>query len=576
MRLVDKEKQSGGGFVKTQCNVLVNEKEIHASSMGMRGEHESSYMFYLDFFHDCYSISESAMFQFSLPRTKFQILEDMFSSFVLEEDLSFVLHEFTRLKNDYQKKNTFEFRCYGKHDEIIWVSCYCEAIKSSLDQWNVIVGSITKLEEEKLEPAVFELRADTEFISDFCSVTNSTEHKTGFVMKLGVDNIREINEKHGRHVAENILQCTFQCILHNVDDRIQIYRTGSEKFILFDSDGGTLKDADRLYHNIKEEISKCNERIDFTVFYTVSAGAAAFDSYTENYIELCKKVDFAFNTATRKGKNEVFLYEQDQYEQYIKRLDIEEKLRKDVKNNFHGFEVYYQPIVSMENEQITGAEALLRWGCEEYGNISPAVFVPILEESGLIVPVGRWVMKRAVKQCKEWQKQIAGFRMNINVSYIQLKKSDVAFDVIHNLEENDLDSKYVLCELTESGFVETDSTIRHIIKSLQKKKIKLGLDDFGTGYSNLCYLNDLKIYIIKIDRTFVMKALKSTYHYKLLKHIVDMAHSIQLKVCIEGIEEEDELNRIRELNPDYIQGYYYGKPADSETFYQKNLLHSMA
>lgn len=567
------EKQSGGGFVKMQCNVLANEKGIHADAMENHSRHERNYMFYLDFFHGCYSISESAMFQFSLSETKFQTLEDMFSSFVWEEDLPYVLRGFAQLRHGCKKKEVLEFRCHGKHGDMIWVSCSCEAMEGSLEQWSVIVGTIKELEKKKSEPTIFDLKADTEFISDFCTITNGEEHKTGFVMKLGVDNIKEINEKHGRHVAEKILQCTFQCILRNVDDRIQVYKTGSEKFILFECSGGMLKDAERLYRNIKEEINQCNEQIDFHVFYTVSAGAAAFDSYQENYIELCKKVDFAFNTARRKGKNEVVLYEQKQYEQYIKRLDIEEKLRQDVKNDFCGFEVYYQPIVNMETEQITGAEALLRWKCEEYGNISPAEFIPILEESGLIIPVGRWVMKRAVKQCKEWQEQAAGFRMNINVSYIQLKKSDVAFDVIHNLEENELDSKYVLFELTESGFVETDSTIRHIIKSFQKKKIKLGLDDFGTGYSNLCYLNDLKVYIIKIDRTFVMKALKSTYHYKLLKHIIDMAHSIQLKVCIEGIEEKEELNRIRELNPDYIQGYYYGKPADSETFYQRNLLH---
>ena len=180
-------------------------------------------------------------------------------------------------------------------------------------------------------------------------------------------------------------------------------------------------------------------------------------------------------------------------------------------------------------------------------------------------------MKTAVKQCKEWQKQIPGFRMNINVSYIQLKKSDVAFDVIHELKEYELDSKYVLFELTESGFVETDSTIRHIIKTFQKQKIKLGLDDFGTGYSNLCYLNDLKVYIIKIDRTFVMKAMKSNYHYKLLRHIIDMAHSIHLKVCIEGVEDEHELQIVTELNPDYIQGYYFGKPVDKEEFYIQNM-----
>lgn len=558
--------------MNTQSNVLVRDNRSLLDAQEILLEYCNDYMFYLDFYHDCYSISESSMLKFRLPECKFHSVEDMFSAFVCEEDLSYVLQGIYQLKTGLVKRKTLECRCYGTHDEVVWIRCYCEIVKSNLEQWDIIVGSISQVGEEQLEPSIKGLKSDTQFIADFCSAVNSDEHRTGYVMKLGVDNIKVINEKHGLHMAEHILQCTLQCILHNVGDNVRIYRTETEKFILFDMDGSSIKKAEKIYHNIKEEIIEYNEQIDYSVFYTISAGAAEFDSKDKSYIELRKRLDFAFNTATRKGKNEVFLYEQTKYEQYIRRLDIEEKLRKDVKNNFHGFEVFYQPIVDVVSEKVSGAEALLRWKCEEYGSVSPTEFVPILEESGLIIPVGRWVMKCAVRQCKEWQKEIKGFRMNINVSYIQLKKSDVAFDVIHNLKENQLDSKYVLCELTESGFVETDSTIRHIIKTFSKQKIKLGLDDFGTGYSNLCYLNDLKVYIIKIDRTFVVKAMKSSYHYKLLRHIVDMAHSINLKVCIEGVENQEELVRIKELHPEYIQGYYFGRPMDSETFYRESIL----
>ena len=557
--------------MNTQSNVLVRDNRGLLDAQELLLEYSNDYMFYLDFYHDCYSISEASMLKFRLPECKFHSVEEMFSAFIYEEDLPYVLQGIYQLKTGLLKRKTLECRCYDVHDEVVWVSCRFEIVKSNLEQWDIIVGSISEVEEQ-LERSIKWLKSDTQFISDFCSTVNTEKHRTGYVMQLGVDNIKVINEKHGLRIAEHILQCTLQCILNNVDDNVRIYRTGTEKFILFDMDGSSLKKAEKIYHNIKEEIIEYNEQIDYSVFYTISAGATEFDSKDKSYIELRKKLDFAYNTATRKGKNEVFLYEQAKYEQYIRRLDIEEKLRKDVKNNFHGFEVYYQPIVDAVTEKVSGAEALLRWKCEEYGSISPAEFVPILEESGLIIPVGRWVMKCAVKQCKEWQQEIKGFRMNINVSYIQLKKSDVAFDVVHNLKENQLDSKYVLCELTESGFVETDSTIRHIIKTFQKQKIKLGLDDFGTGYSNLCYLNDLKVYIIKIDRTFVVKAMKSGYHYKLLKHIVDMAHSINLKVCIEGVENQEELVRIKELHPEYIQGYYFGRPMDSETFYRERIM----
>mgnify|MGYP003300732378 CR=1 FL=1 len=555
-----------------QGNVMVEEQIVFSKqSIYANNDDAEDFMFYLDFYHDCYSISESAMFKFNLQETKFHSLQEMFQSFLYEDDLQYVLQAIRQLQTGCIRKKNIKCRCYSIHHELLSINLHCEVIKNRWEQWSVVVGSITELTDDSFGKTR-RLKNESQFIADFSSMSNSKIHTSGYVMKIGIDNIKEINEKHGLHIAENILQCTLGCILQNIDKDVQVYRKGSEKFILFDKSGAGLKDAERIYRKIKNKINKCNEQMEYQVFYTISAGVADFDSYIDNYIELCKKVDFAFNAATRRGRNDVFLFEQDKYEEYIRKLDIEEKLRRDVRDGFRGFEVFYQPIVDVNSEQVTGAEALLRWHCEEYGSLSPSVFIPILEESGLIIPVGRWVMKSALKQCKDWQEQIPGFRMNINVSYIQLKKSDVAYDVLHDLKELELDSKYVLFELTESGFVETDFSFRHIIKSLQKQKIKLGLDDFGTGYSNLCYLNDLKVYIIKIDRTFAMKALKSSYHYKLLKHIIDMAHSINLKVCIEGVEEENELEVIRELLPDYIQGYYFGRPVCKDDFREKHIV----
>lgn len=525
------------------------------------------YMFYLDFHHDTYCISESAMFKFDLPKTKFYSAEELFQNFIYKEDLQYVLQSIEKVRDGYVKKE-FNCRCYNKQGEMMNINCRLELIGDYPETSNIIVGYIRQVSLKQIR-SIDILQSNTQFILDFCSVTNSHVHTTGYVMKLGIDNIKEINEKYGLHMAENIMQCTLECIKRFVDDNVRIYKTGADKLVLFAMNGDSYKKAEQLFRCIKAEVNKYNERMRFPVYYTVSAGVAEFDSRTDNYVGQCKKVDFAFNSATRRGKNDIYLFEKTEYDRYIMKLDIEEKLRHAVKHNFKGFEVFYQPIVDVNTRKVTGAEALLRWSCEEFGNLPPSVFVPMLEESGLIVPVGRWVMKTAVKQCKEWQTLIPGFRMNINLSYIQLKNSDIAFDVIHQLKEHELDSKYVLFELTESGFVETDSTIRHIIKNFQKQKIKLGLDDFGTGYSNLCYLSDLKVYIIKIDRTFVMKAMKSSYHYKLLRHIIDMAHSIHLKVCVEGVETEKELQTVEELKPDYIQGYYFGKPVRKEEFYEE-------
>ena len=259
----------------------------------------------------------------------------------------------------------------------------------------------------------------------------------------------------------------------------------------------------------------------------------------------------------------------------MKLLDIQELLRESINNDYNGYKVFYQPIVDSASGKLIGAEALLRWGCEKYGNLSPAQFIPILEESGLIIPVGKWVAYTAIKQCKEWQKYIPDFKININLSYIQIRKSNVAMDILNLIEKIGIDPKYLTFEFTESGYIENDVTVRKLMKTFNSEGIKLALDDFGTGYSNLAYLQNLNVDVIKIDRSFVNKAMHDENIYSVINHIIEMAHNINLSVCIEGIESVEEQDKICRLVPDSMQGYLYGKPVPAEQFFIDNIKFAM-
>ena len=286
---------------------------------------------------------------------------------------------------------------------------------------------------------------------------------------------------------------------------------------------------------------------------------------------MCTYSEFALGIAKKNGKNCSYVFTDEDYQAYLKNIKIQEKLRYSVNHDFQGFEVYYQPIVSAKTEQVVGAEALLRFSSREYGMLSPGIFIPILEESGLIIPVGEWVYRTAMRQSMEWQKLMPKFRININLSFIQICKSDVVNEIMSSIEELGIQPSTVLFEFTESGMISYDDSVQRLLDVLNENEVKIALDDFGTGYSSLAYLQNLKVNLLKLDRGFTAQAVVNDFDYNLIGHIVDMAHSIGMQVCFEGIETEKELHKLKKLEPDYIQGFYYGRPVDKATFYEENL-----
>ena len=221
--------------------------------------------------------------------------------------------------------------------------------------------------------------------------------------------------------------------------------------------------------------------------------------------------------------------------------------------------------------KLCNAETLLRFRSEKTGMISPGEFIPLLEESNLIIPVGKWVLDQAMSACAKVREKLPDFRVSVNLSYIQVLKSDVLSEILQCLEKHHLSPDSIIIELTESGFLESNTFFFNFCDGLKNNGILLALDDFGTGYSNFHYLYDLKLNTIKIDRSFTLKALKNTYEHHLLQHMSDMVHDINLKLCIEGIETKEELDKICEIDPDYIQGYYFGKPCPLAEFIEQFL-----
>ena len=213
-----------------------------------------------------------------------------------------------------------------------------------------------------------------------------------------------------------------------------------------------------------------------------------------------------------------------------------------------------------------GAEALLRYTLPSGERLSPVEFIPLLEESGLIIPVGKWVLQNAMNFCLRVQEVIPNFAVSVNVSYVQVIKSPFIVEFFRLLNEHKMSPASIMIELTESGELDGSLQIQKVWDNLKQYGVSIALDDFGTGYSNLMNISDMTPNVVKLDRGFTIKAFKNEFERKLMASVIQLVHGLGLKICVEGVETEEELNYVRSLEADYIQGFFYGRPCPEEEF----------
>ena len=528
------------------------------------------YFYILDFMEDSYSICNRAVQRFHLSTDYICPVSTDLREVVVEEDYPVLQKELELLKDGKKSFHDMEYRWYGRDMEIIWIHCRGTVVRGKEGNVRLLVGSITEVGKEEKRDRLTGLYGESRLALDAERMLLK-EDGNGFLMLIGVDDFREINEKYGIDTGNSLLRELTGIIRECMEPGMMLYRLVADEFVLFCQNDISAERVRGLYENIRENIFRHIEEEDYRNFYTVSAGLLAAPYPSGTYGELVKYLEFAMSEAKRRGKNGLVEFSKNDYDAYVSRLEIKEELRKSIFNNYEGFTLYYQPIVDAKSYEIKGAEALLRWNSSKYGSMSPGVFIPGMEDSGLIIPMGSHVMKEAVECCCRLKKYISSFHININLSYVQLKKTDVLEELRVHLGMLEVCPENIMLEITESGYIETDLAFRQAMEEIQSQKMRLAIDDFGTGYSNLRYLKDLRADMIKIDRSFGIRAMESEYDYTLLGHIIEMAHSIGLGVCLEGVETEEELVKLQRLGPDFIQGYLFGRPVPENVFVEKYL-----
>lgn len=528
------------------------------------------YLYIYDMQNDMYCISKGAVERFMIPGAQFHNVNENLSKLVYPADWSALEEDLERVQNGEKSFHNLEYRWLNREGKVVWINCRGQVTYDGQGKPEFLVGCINEIGRRQKADNISGLRKEVGLLQEIRG--SSDGRLKGFVLRIGIDGFKEINENHGIDYGDMILQKTAQCIEAVILPEQKLFRVVSDQFLIADFTGRDVEEAKRLYIRIGWELNRFIQNNLYEVFYTISAGIVSLDDLvSQSYEDVMKLTEFALNTAKDMGRNQYYLYQEEDYLKFCNRRKLVQIMRKSVNNDYSGFEAYFQPIMDIRNQRLCCAETLLRFRSEETGSISPVEFIPLLEESGLIIPVGAWVLEQAAKACSKIRGTIPDFRVSVNLSYIQVLKSDILREILSVVDKYQLEPGNLMVELTESGFLEDNPKFRRFCDRLKERGIPLALDDFGSGYSNFRYLYNLSPSTLKIDRTFTVKAINSNYEYNLLRHMVEMTHNIDLKLCIEGVETEEELAKICQIGPDYIQGYYFGKPCSFDTFMERHV-----
>jgi len=393
------------------------------------------------------------------------------------------------------------------------------------------------------------------------------------VLLLDLDGFKLINDSFGHDAGNVVLQDVAARLKQSVRDWDHVARPGGDEFILLLTRLPEPAMAGEVASRLLECLTKPVQVGQYQVTVPGSIGISIHGTDGTDWPTLLKNADTAMYRAKEQGRNTFQYYQPDMNERALGRLVLENDLRHALPRG--EFRLVYQPQIDLQDGQITGVEALLRWQHPERGMISPAEFIPLAEETGLIIGIGAWVVQEATRQVKAWiDAGLPEVRVAVNVSALQFQRSDMVAIVQRALETSGLPSHLLELEFTESVVMNhTDGTLA-TLRALQKLGVRLSVDDFGTGYSSLSYLGRFPVDVVKIDQSFVRRLQEDPEHATLVRAVIALARTLSLRTLAEGVETREHLAFLREHDCDEAQGYYFSRPLhpdDCVTFLREHL-----
>ncbi|MBF0345756.1 MAG: GGDEF domain-containing protein [Nitrospirae bacterium] len=385
------------------------------------------------------------------------------------------------------------------------------------------------------------------------------------VIYIDLDKFKPINDKYGHDAGDVVLKKTTNRLRRCIRDTDTLSRLGGDEFTIVARGFKSLNDLTELCNRMVAEVCKPIEHKGHVFSVNASIGVSIYPEDGGDAMLLLKKADTAMYSAKMSSGSKFLFYKDSMDKNLSERDKLEEDIRHAISTN--QFVLHYQPQIDLTTNKITGVEALIRWNHPIFGMIYPDKFIPLAEEVGLIIDIGKWVLKTACEQNILWHEEgLPLLNMAVNVASNEFQQHDFVDNVIHILSDTQMNPIYLELEITERISIHDIETTITVLSKLNNAGVKVSLDDFGTGYSSLSYLKRLPFNKIKIDKSFVMDIQHNQDALIIAKTIIDMSHNLKKVVIAEGIETAEQLEMLKSLNCDEGQGYLFSKAVSAEDF----------
>jgi len=484
--------------------------------------------------------------------------------------------EFMRLMEQHGVVTSFESRIYRRNGEIIWISENARAVYNTAGKLLFFEGTVEAITERKLHEAEIQFQATHDALTGLPNRTLMYDRMQQAILHsqrygnltaiafLDLDQFKFINDSLGHQVGDELLKITAQRLTACLRESDTVARQGGDEFVLLLTSQPNEESITQTMQRVLHEVAQPWKANDLDFQITCSIGVTLCPNDGRDAETLLKNADSAMYKAKELGRNNFQYFAAEMNTSVTDRLELLNRLRQAIPND--EFVLHYQPKLNLTNGKIIGVEALIRWETPT-GRVSPGSFIPLAEETGLIIPIGEWVLRTACRQNRDWQK--AGYPpipISVNISPRQLARGDVVDLVSRILQETELDARYLELEITESVMATDGDKSFAMLTELRALGVKISLDDFGTGYSSLSYLKRFPVDTLKIDQSFVRDIATSQDSAAIVKAIISLGHNLNLNVLAEGIETAEQSRFLQQNGCDEGQGYLMSRPVPYREF----------
>lgn len=517
-----------------------------------------------------------------------KLLSIEFNEILTVEDRKIFALNLSKLLAREEPSVQMEMQVKGSPDDLIWLMSSISLVQDATNGSSHFIFQLQDITDRK--------RAESRLIHDALhDALTGLPNRVLFLDRLNVafkrakrhfesnfavlyfdfDRFKLVNDSFGHLVGDELLIAIAGRLRSLLRSSDTVARLGGDEFVMLVEEISDVNDAPAFVDRIREEMSKPFDLGGQLVYITVSTGIASWSREYERPEYLLRDADTALYQAKRLGRDRYEIFDDQMHQKALQSLQLANDLHQALENG--EMLVHYQPIVKLESGDLAGFEALIRWQHPVRGLVSPIEFIPHAEETGMIIPLGEWILRESCRQLKVWQQrseEYAGLWVSVNVSSKQFLNTDMIWLVADALESTGLSPSSLKLEITESAMIENLDHVINVMNELKKLGVQLSIDDFGTGYSSLSNLHNLPLSSLKIDRAFVNQMTESGENDEIVRTIITLAQSLGLEIIAEGVETSDQRTQLQGLDCQLGQGYFFARPMDAESV-EKLMLNSI-